>query len=343
MCQCWHNRSYQCRSAEYTCDDILAHDLDLSLVAAIDRASTKLCTSCQSLKLDRIIRRCRRSIDGNGVSLMAASLRSVTKRLLNLARRGSIRQCKLQTRGRRRMDTSPHILVVDDDRDIRELLSKFLRKNGFRVDVAANGRAMRDVLATSKIDLVVLDRVMPGEDCLTLCRDLRRESRVPVILLTLLGADTDRIVGLEVGADDYVVKPFNPQELLARMRAVLRRANDLPFQNDLQRVSALQFNGWVLDQTKRELLNPDGVLIDLSQGELDLLVAFAEHPQVVLSREQLLNLTRSRNIVAFDRSIDMQVTRLRRKIEADPENPEFVKTIRNKGYIFTPVVSGVIR
>ncbi len=241
------------------------------------------------------------------------------------------------------MDTSPHILVVDDDRDIRELLSKFLRKNGFRVDVAANGRAMRDVLATSKIDLVVLDRVMPGEDGLTLCRDLRRESRVPVILLTLLGADTDRIVGLEVGADDYVVKPFNPQELLARMRAVLRRANDLPFQNDLQRVSALQFNGWVLDQTKRELLNPDGVLIDLSQGELDLLVAFAEHPQVVLSREQLLNLTRSRNIVAFDRSIDMQVTRLRRKIEADPENPEFVKTIRNKGYIFTPVVSGVIR
>ena len=241
------------------------------------------------------------------------------------------------------MDTSPHILVVDDDRDIRELLSKFLRKNGFRVDVAANGRAMRDVLATSKIDLVVLDRVMPGEDGLTLCRDLRRESRVPVILLTLLGADTDRIVGLEVGADDYVVKPFNPHELLARMRAVLRRANDLPFQNDLQRVSALQFNGWVLDQTKRELLNPDGVLIDLSQGELDLLVAFAEHPQVVLSREQLLNLTRSRNIVAFDRSIDMQVTRLRRKIEADPENPELVKTIRNKGYIFTPVVSGVVR
>lgn len=241
------------------------------------------------------------------------------------------------------MDTSPHILVVDDDRDIRELLSKFLRKNGFRVDVAANGRAMRHVLATSKIDLVVLDRVMPGEDGLMLCRDLRRESRIPVILLTLLGADTDRIVGLEMGADDYVVKPFNPQELLARMRAVLRRANDLPFQNDLQRVSALQFNGWMLDQTKRELLNPDGVLIDLSQGELDLLVAFAEHPQVVLSREQLLNLTRSRNIVAFDRSIDMQVTRLRRKIEADPENPELVKTIRNKGYIFTPVVSGVVR
>lgn len=241
------------------------------------------------------------------------------------------------------MDTSPHILVVDDDRDIRDLLSKFLRKNGFRVDVAANGRAMRDVLATSKIDLVVLDRVMPGEDGLMLCRDLRRESRIPVILLTLLGADTDRIVGLEMGADDYVVKPFNPQELLARMRAVLRRANDLPFQNDLQRVSALQFNGWMLDQTKRELLNPDGVLIDLSQGELDLLVAFAEHPQVVLSREQLLNLTRSRNIVAFDRSIDMQVTRLRRKIEADPENPELVKTIRNKGYIFTPVVSGIVR
>ena len=183
------------------------------------------------------------------------------------------------------MQVEPHILVVDDDREIRELLSRFLRKNGLRVDVAADGHEMKRLLAEAKIDLVVLDRVMPGEDGLTLCRELRSLSRMPVILLTLLGADTDRIVGLEMGADDYVQKPFNPHELLARIRAVLRRTNDLPFQNTLQRASVLRFGGWTLDRTRRRLESPAKVAVVLTDGEFDLLVACAEHPQVILSRE----------------------------------------------------------
>jgi two-component system OmpR family response regulator len=237
------------------------------------------------------------------------------------------------------MDAAPHILVVDDDREIRALLARFLKKNGYRVDAAANGEEMRAALVTSNIDLIVLDRVMPGEDGLNLCRELRKESRVPVILLTLLGSDTDRIAGLETGADDYVTKPFNPQELLARIKAVLRRANDLPVKSPLQRARTLSFAGWTIDRIARELTSPDDVLIPLTDGEFDLLVAFAEHPQVTLTREQLLDLSRGRNAIAFDRSIDMQMTRLRRKIEADPDQPEFIKTVRNKGYIFTPEVN----
>ena len=238
------------------------------------------------------------------------------------------------------MQVEPHILVVDDDREIRELLSRFLRKNGLRVDVAADGREMKRVLAAGKVDLVILDRVMPGEDGLSLCRELRRLSRVPIILLTLLGADTDRIAGLEMGADDYVQKPFNPHELLARIKAVLRRANDLPVQNPLQLASVLRFGGWMLDRNRRRLESPAKVAVVLTDGEFDLLVAFAEHPQMVLSREQLLDLARGRSPVAFDRGIDMQITRLRRKIEADPEQPRLIKTIRNKGYVFTAEVVG---
>jgi two-component system OmpR family response regulator len=217
----------------------------------------------------------------------------------------------------------PHILVVDDDREIRDLLSRFLKKNGYRVDAAANGKEMRAALVGASIDLIVLDRVMPGEDGLHLCRDLRKESRVPIILLTLLGSDTDRIVGLEMGADDYLTKPFNPQELLARIKAVLRRANELPVKA-VSPARRLEFSGWSLDSVSRELTSPDGVLVTLTDGEFDLLMAFAEHAQIVLSREQLLDLTRGRSAVAFDRSIDMQVTRLRRKIEADAEAPELI-------------------
>ncbi|MGO4684606.1 response regulator [Hyphomicrobium sp. 2TAF46] len=238
------------------------------------------------------------------------------------------------------METEPHILIVDDDRDIRDLLSRFLRKNGLRVDVAANGRDMQRQLAESRVDLIVLDRVMPGEDGLKLCRELRASNRVPVIMLTLLGSDTDRIAGLETGADDYISKPFNPQELLARIRAVLRRSNDLPLQSSLQQAGVLQFGGWRLDRTRRRLVSPNGVAVVLTDGEFDLLVAFAEHAQVVLSREQLLDLARGRSAVAFDRSIDMQITRLRRKIEIDADEPELIKTIRNKGYVFTPDVTG---
>ena len=237
------------------------------------------------------------------------------------------------------MDATPHILVVDDDRDIRDLLSRFLKKNGYRVDVAANGREMRAALLAASIDLIVLDRVMPGEDGLTLCRDLRAESRVPIILLTLLGSDTDRIIGLEMGADDYVVKPFNPQELLAQIKAVLRRANDVPVKSKLQAARALSFAGWTLDRLTRELVSPDGVLTSLTDGEFDLLLALAEHPQLTMTRDQLLDHTHGRETSAFDRSVDMQVTRLRRKIEVNPEEPELIKTIRNKGYVFTPSVT----
>lgn len=238
------------------------------------------------------------------------------------------------------MDGAAHILVVDDDREICELLSRLLRKNGFRVDVAGSGREMKRVLEGARIDLVILDRVMPGEDGLTLCRDFRKQSRVPVILLTLLGAETDRIVGLEMGADDYVVKPFSPHELLARVRAVLRRTKDLPMQNGLQQAPVLRFAGWSLDRKRRQVESPQKVMVTLTDGEFDLLLALAEHPHMVLTREQLLDLARGRSAIAFDRSIDMQVTRLRRKIEADPDNPEFIKTVRSKGYIFTPEVSG---
>lgn len=238
------------------------------------------------------------------------------------------------------MDYAPHLLVVDDDREIRSLLSRFLRQHGFRVDVAANGQEMYRFLAGGRVDLLILDRVLPGKDGLTLCREVRTSSRVPIILLTLLGSETDRIVGLELGADDYLAKPFNPQELLARVRAVLRRVNDLPLQNSLQGFLVLRFAGWTLDRGRRRLEAPDGVVVALTDGEFDLLVALAEHPQIVMSREQILDLARGRSAIAFDRSVDMQVTRLRRRIEADPENPELIRTIRNKGYLFTPTVTG---
>jgi two-component system OmpR family response regulator len=163
---------------------------------------------------------------------------------------------------------------------------------------------------------------------------------VPVILLTLLGAETDRIVGLEMGADDYVVKPFSPQELLARVKAVLRRTKDLPMQNGLQQAPVLRFAGWSLDRKRRQVESPQKVMVTLTDGEFDLLLALAEHPHMVLTREQLLDLARGRSAIAFDRSIDMQVTRLRRKIETNPEDPELIKTVRSKGYIFTPEVSG---
>ena len=238
------------------------------------------------------------------------------------------------------MSTAAHILVVDDDREIRDLLSRFLRKNGYRVDVAADGNDMKRVLEAARIDLIILDRVLPGKDGLTLCRELRTSSRVPVVLLTLLGADTDRIIGLEVGADDYLAKPFNPHELLARIKAILRRTTELPVQNSLQKAPVLRFCGWALDRSRRRLESPAGAIVSLTDGEFDLLVALAEHPQVVLSREQLLDLARGRSPIAFDRSVDMQVTRLRRRIEVDPEEPELIKTVRNKGYMFTPEVAG---
>ena len=234
------------------------------------------------------------------------------------------------------MSRSPHLLIVDDDREIRDLVARFLTRHGFRVDTAADGREMDRLLSAGRFDLLVLDLMLPGEDGLSLCRRLRAESGLPIIFLTALGEETDRIVGLEMGADDYLGKPFNPRELLARVKAVLRRAEGLGRRpGDDTTGATLTFDGWCLDQAKRELRTADGVLTPLSSGEFDLLLAFAEHPQRVLSRDQLLDLTKGRSAQPFDRSIDVQLSRLRRKIEADPKDPALIKTVRNEGYIFT--------
>jgi two-component system, OmpR family, response regulator len=230
------------------------------------------------------------------------------------------------------MTGSSHILVVDDDTEIRELLKRFLSKNGFRVSVVADGPRMRAVLAETKVDIVVLDVMLPGEDGLSLCRRIRSESGIPIIMLTAMGDDTDRIVGLEMGADDYLAKPFNPRELLARIKAILRRSGQSAVPGGLSR---LEFEGWKLDLAKRELTAPDGRLVDLTGGEFDLLVAFVEHPQRTLSRDQLLDLTRGRASSPFDRSIDIQVSRLRQKIEEDAKEPKLIKTVRSVGYIFS--------
>jgi two-component system OmpR family response regulator len=230
------------------------------------------------------------------------------------------------------MSASAHVLIVDDDREIRDLLGRFLRKHGYRVDSAADGRAMMRLLEAGRFDLIVLDLMLPGEDGLSLCRRLRVASQIPIIMLTAIGEETDRIVGLEMGADDYLPKPFNPRELLARVKAVLRRSGGARLaQEDADEV--LVFEGWRLDRGTRELRSPDDVLVPLTAGEFDLLAAFVEHPRRVLSRDQLLDLTKGRSAAAFDRSVDVQLSRLRRKIEADPKEPTIIKTVRGGGYI----------
>ncbi len=239
------------------------------------------------------------------------------------------------------MDPSPHILVVDDHRDIRETLAKYLAKNGFRVSTADGGAEMRRVMKTAAIDLAVLDIMMPGEDGLTLCRHLRESGDTPVILLTAVAEDTDRIVGLEVGADDYLTKPFNPRELLARIRAVLRRTPARPpgERDAATPTRRLAFDRWIFDTERRELIGEDGVSVPLSTAEFRLLTAFVRRPGIVLSREQLLDLTSGRAAEIFDRAIDNAVSRLRRKIEADPKAPALIKTVWGGGYTFTPRVT----
>ncbi|BBA36304.1 two-component response transcriptional regulator [Methylocaldum marinum] len=235
------------------------------------------------------------------------------------------------------MSHAPRILIVDDDRELRQLLSGFLARQGFRAEIAADGRAMFKFLDAARFDLVVLDLMLPGEDGLALCRRLRATSNLPVIMLTALAEETDRIVGLEMGADDYVVKPFSPRELLARIKAVLRRTGGTP-SGPSDGARTLVFEGWRLNLAKRELHSPEGVLMPLTSGEFDLLAAFAEHPQRVLSRDLLLDLTKGRIAGPYDRSIDVQLSRLRRKIEADPNDPALIKTVRGGGYIFAPPV-----
>ncbi|HRJ68647.1 MAG TPA: response regulator [Beijerinckiaceae bacterium] len=228
------------------------------------------------------------------------------------------------------------ILVVDDDGEILGLVARFLRANAFEVLTARNGTEMAACLKGAAVDLIVLDLMLPGASGLDLCRELRRNSATPVVMLTAKGDEIDRIIGLEVGADDYLAKPFNPRELLARISAVLRRTQAGRVHPATGARRMLHFSGWQLDTLKRELTDPRGVVVDLSTGEYDLLMAFLDAPQRVLSREFLLDATRIRAPDAFDRSIDVQISRLRRKIEVEQE---MIKTIRGAGYIFTPDVT----
>jgi two-component system, OmpR family, response regulator len=234
------------------------------------------------------------------------------------------------------MERGPHLLIVADDREIRMLISCFLGKHGFRISAVADGRAMMRGLAESQVDLIVLDVMLPDEDGLTLCRRIRAQSAVPIIMLAALGEDTDRIIGLEMGADDCLPKPVNPRELLARIRGVLRRTS--PPQADRAAARIFSFEGWRLDLGLRQLRGPAGALVALTTGEFDLLVAFCEHPRRVLTRGRLLDLTHGKSAEALDRSVDIRVSRLRRKIERDAKAPTLIATVRSGGYFFTPEV-----
>jgi len=233
----------------------------------------------------------------------------------------------------------PRLLFVDDDEDILALMTRFFGQHHYDVATAKDGVGMFAELERQPCDLVVLDVMLQNEDGLSLCRRLRASSHIPVIMLTAMGDQTDRVVGLEMGADDYLSKPFDARELLARVKAVLRRSTLPRVANEPGDTRpSIIFAGWRLDLARRELRSPNNMMVPLSGVEFDLLLAFAEHPQRVLSRDQLLDLARGRGHDAFDRSIDVQISRLRRKIDADPEAPSLIQTIRNGGYMFTPKV-----
>src|SRR5882757_3264411 len=233
---------------------------------------------------------------------------------------------------------APHILVVEDDREIRTLVSRFLQANDLRVTTVGDGREMDRLLRDNRIDLVVLDVMLPGEDGLEICRRVRSSSSLPVIMLTAKSEDVDRIVGLEIGADDYMTKPFNPRELLARIRAVLRRGANGSIEA-ARSGAVLTFDGWRLDPNVRQLHDRDGVRVALTGAEFDLLLVFCERPRRVLSRDQLIDLTQGRGAAPFERSVDVLVSRLRQKMEQDPREPTLIQTIRGGGYMFSPEVS----
>ena len=237
------------------------------------------------------------------------------------------------------MDNPSTILIVDDDRDIRTLLADYLESNGYRTISAADGTGMWKALDDARPDLIVLDLNMPGDDGLTLCRKLRATSSLPVIMLTARNEPLDRILGLEMGADDYLPKPFEPRELLARIRSVLRRSHAMPSNSPAEKAQQMKFAGWTLDLTARHLVNPQGVVIMLSGAEFRLLRVFLEHPNRVLNRDQLLNLTQGRDADPFDRSIDIQISRLRQKLGEDARMPQIIKTVRNGGYVLAGQVT----
>lgn len=233
------------------------------------------------------------------------------------------------------MDLETRLLVVDDDTGIRDLTAAFLSGHGYLVDVAADGSQMRAQMARTSYALIVLDVMMPGEDGLTIMRSLDRATAPPVIIVSVIGEEVDKIVGLEMGADDYLAKPANPRELLARIRSVLRRQGGERPNMPVHR-QWLRFAGWRLDPVGRELIDPEDIVINLSDGEFRLLLALVEHPRRVLTRDQLLDLSRGAQADHFDRAIDVQISRLRRKLS---DGDELIRTVRNEGYMFTADVT----
>jgi two-component system OmpR family response regulator len=237
------------------------------------------------------------------------------------------------------MDRSDHILIVDDDAEIRNLLTRYLQKNGLRAIAVADGRAMWQALDRSSFDLIVLDLMLPGDDGLTLCRNLRVNSDIPVIMLTARGEETDRIVGLEMGADDYLPKPFSARELLARIKVILRRARTLPPNLRPGDEREIRFGEWALDTVHRHLVSPTGVVTPIGGAEYRLLRIFLEHPNRVLSRDQLVEMTQGKEADALDRSIDVQVSRLRRRLGDGSRDPGMIKTVRGEGYVLSVPVN----
>lgn len=237
------------------------------------------------------------------------------------------------------MDTTNKILIVDDDREIRSLLAEYLDHNGYTAIMAADGNAMWAALQEHQFELVVLDLNLPGDDGLTLCRNLRSKSNMPVIMLTARSEPLDRILGLEMGADDYLPKPFEPRELLARIRSVLRRTQSNQITLNADHLQKLKFAGWTLDMTARHLVAPDGMIVSLSGAEYRMLNIFLEHPNRILNRDQLLNMTHGRDADPFDRSIDIQISRLRQKLREDARSPQIIKTVRNGGYVLAVTVT----
>ena len=238
-----------------------------------------------------------------------------------------------------RMEPVPHILVVDDDREIRDLLARFLELHRFRITAVRDARGARRAWSTGRFHLVVLDLMLPGEGGLDLARWMRSQSDVPIVMLTAMGDETDRIIGLELGADDYLAKPFNPRELLARIRAVLRRAGDFGERRAESGHRAFRFAGWTLEPARRRLLDPQGVEVALTGGEYDLLLALVERANRVLTRDMLLDLLRGRQAGPFDRAIDVAISRLRRKLEDNGRHAKVIKTVRGGGYVLAADVA----
>lgn len=231
------------------------------------------------------------------------------------------------------MEPAPHILLIDDDREIRDLLARFLDRHGMRVTAVRDGRDARRAWPSGHYQLVILDLMLPGETGLDIARWLRTLSDVPIVMLTAMGDETDRIIGLELGADDYLPKPFNPRELLARIRAVLRRTSERG-QRPADATRGFRFAGWRLEPGRRRLLDPEGVEVPLTGGEYDLLAAMVDRANQVLTRDMLLDLLRGRQAGPFDRAIDVAISRLRRKLERDGPDGQLIKTVRGGGYVF---------